>query len=262
MNILDAVILGLIQGLTEFLPISSSGHLVISKALLGLKTPGVTLEIWLHFGTLVAVLVYFRGKISILIQSLFKLRDDGGTENRTLLLALVIGTIPAVVIGITFKPFIESLFAKPVFAAVMLLVTGLILLITRWAKNRALKVSIGRGFVVGAAQAAAILPGISRSGSTIACAMFLGIEPALAAEFSFLLAVPAIGGAFLLDLVSSGAALFESDHFFLYILGALVSFIFGLLSIHYLLKIIRRGRFFYFGFYCLVIGVVSLIYLM
>jgi undecaprenyl-diphosphatase len=261
MSISDAVILGLIQGLTEFLPISSSGHLVISKALLGFKTPGVTLEIWLHFGTLAAVLVYFRRKISILMQSLFRLRDGGGTENRTLLLALVIGTIPAVVIGITLKPFIESFFAKPAFAAVMLLVTGLILLVTRHAKNRALKVSMGRGFVVGAAQAAAILPGLSRSGSTIACAMFLGVEPALAAEFSFLLAIPAIGGAFLLDLVSSGAALFESGQFFLYLLGALVSFIFGFLSIHYLLKIIRRGRFFYFGFYCLVIGGVSLIYL-
>jgi len=261
MNILDAVILGLIQGLTEFLPISSSGHLVISKALLGFKTPGVSLEIWLHFGTLVAVLVYFRKKIFILIRFLFNLGGGEGTENRTLLLALLIGTIPAVVIGITLKPFIESLFAKPAFAAVMLLVTGLILLVTRWAKNRGLSVSMGRGFVIGAAQAAAILPGLSRSGSTIACAMFLGVEPGPAAEFSFLLSIPAVGGAFLLDLVSSGGALFESGQFFLYLPGALVSFIFGLLSIHYLLKIIRRGRFFYFGFYCLVIGGISLIYL-
>ena len=261
MNAFDAIILGIIQGLTEFLPISSSGHLVLGKALLGLHKSGISLEIWLHLGTLIAVLVYFRRRLMALLRSLFPSRSEQSKTDRKVILALIIGTIPAGLIGVLFRSPIETVFASPKTAASMLIVTAVILLLTVLARNKSRQVNAARGLGIGLAQAVAILPGISRSGSTIACAMFLGIEPALAAEFSFLLAIPAIGGAFVLDLIESGESLLLSHELSLYFLGMLTAFIFGLASIHYLLKIIRKGKFFYFGFYCLAAGVISLIWL-
>jgi len=262
MNIFDVIILGVIQGITEFLPISSSGHLVLGKSLLHISTPGVSLEVWLHLGTLVAVMVYFRRRIITIIQALPGLsRPDMRQQDRTLLWALIVGTLPAVIIGLSFKRYIEEAFHSPHLVAAMLMVTGLFLIATVAAENRKKSVGIGRGLAVGIAQSIAILPGISRSGSTMSCAMFLGVDPVLAAEFSFLLAIPAIGGAFLLDTISSEESLLGSGQFPFYLIGAAVSFAFGLLSIHYLLKIIRTGRFFLFGFYCLVIGLISLIFL-
>jgi len=262
MTFLDAIILGVIQGLTEFLPVSSSGHLVIGEALLGLNTPGVSLEIWLHFGTLMAVLIYFRRRLV----DLFRVAIGGGDKsskntNRTLLGAIVIGTLPAIVAGLLFKSLIESVFDSPRFAAAMLIVTGLILILTLRAKNTGRKINLPNGLVIGLAQMAAILPGISRSGSTIACAMFLGVEPAVAAEFSFLLAAPIIALAFGYDLVFSGAALFSSDMILLYLAGTAAAFAIGMLAIHYLLRIIRTGRFYLFGFYCFAAGAISLILL-
>ncbi|MCP4568169.1 MAG: undecaprenyl-diphosphate phosphatase [FCB group bacterium] len=261
MNAIDAIILGIIQGLTEFLPVSSSGHLVIGETLLGLDTPGISLEVWLHVGTLVAVVGYFHRRITALVRSIFSSESEELLENRKLWKALIIGTLPAIVVGISLKAMIESTFDSPVLASGMLLVTGTMLLLTPLAQNKLRAIDHSRGFFIGLAQAVAILPGISRSGSTIACAMFLGIKPALAAEFSFLLAVPAIIGAFLLDFVTSGEKLFEAATLPLFLLGAAVSFIFGLLSIHYLLKLIKKGKLFYFGFYCLVVGGLGLVYL-
>lgn len=261
MNAIDAIILGIIQGLTEFLPISSSGHLVIGETLLGLDTPGISLEVWLHVGTLLAVVGYFHRRIIALIRSIFSSESDELRENRKLWKVLIIGTLPAMVVGISLRSVIESAFASPTLASGMLLVTGTLLLLTPLAQNKLRALDHSRGFLIGLAQAVAIMPGISRSGSTIACAMFLGIEPALAAEFSFLLAIPAIAGAFLLDLVISGEKLFEAGTLQLYLLGAAVSFVFGLLSIHYLLKLIKKGKLFYFGFYCLVVGGLGLVYL-
>lgn len=262
MTILDAIILGIIQGLTEFLPISSSGHLVIGEALLGLSSPGISLEVWLHFGTLLAVLLYFHRRLIGLVATIFGAGDPKYRDaDRNFLGAIIIGTIPAIVIGLLFKSAIESLFNSPRFAAAMLIVTGLILLATIFAKKSGQKINMPRGLAIGLAQAMAILPGISRSGSTIACAMFVGVEPSVAAEFSFLLAVPIIALAFGYDLVFSGSQLFASDTVWIYLAGTAVSFVIGLLAIHYLLKVIRTGRFYLFGFYCLVAGVVSLILL-
>jgi undecaprenyl-diphosphatase len=260
MNPLGTVILGIIQGLTEFLPVSSSGHLVLGENLLGLHSPGISLEIWLHFGTLVAVLVYFRRDLLRLLLSL-AVFDRSRRTDRMLILTLIVATIPAAVIGLLIKKEVDAAFDSPRFVAAMLLVTGAFLLLTRWAVNRARRMTIGRGFVVGLAQAVAILPGISRSGSTIGCGMLLGIDPAAAARFSFLLSIPAIGGAFLLDMVESGTALFSSSELPGFLSGAAVAFLFGILSIHVLLGLMGRGKFFVFGIYCLVIGTVSLIFL-
>lgn len=261
MNILDVFILGVIQGLTEFLPISSSGHLVIGQALMGLSSPGISLEIWLHLGTLLAVAVYFRGRVFSIVRSLIVVGETAAAADRTVFRALVVAMLPAVAVGLLLKARIETVFDSPTFAAVMLLVTAAVLMATRFARDKGRPVGIGRGLFIGLIQSAAILPGISRSGSTIAGGMFLGMSPSAAAEFSFLLAIPAIFGAFVLDAMKSGAALFSSGEIGLYLVGVAVSFLFGILSIHYLLKLIRRGRFFLFGFYCLVAGVISLILL-
>ena len=262
MTFLDAITLGILQGLTEFLPVSSSGHLVIGEALLGLNMPGLSLEIWLHFGTLMAVLIYFRRRfVDLFMAAAGRGMKESANSDRALIGAIIIGTVPAVVAGLLFKSQIESVFDSPRFAAAMLIVTGLILIITRRAKNTGRKINLPRGLVVGLAQMAAILPGISRSGSTIAGAMFLGVEPAVAAEFSFLLAAPIIALAFGHDLVFSGAALFSSEMIGLYLVGTLAAFAIGLLAIHYLLRIIRTGRFYLFGFYCFAAGAVSLILL-
>ena len=234
MTFAEAIILGIIQGLTEFLPVSSSGHLVISEHMLKISMPGVSLEIWLHFGTLVAVLVYFSPKIISLFKGVLVPSDPDSGEMRRLLWALIVGTVPAVIVGLFFKDFFESAFEAPTFAAAMLIVTGL-------------------------AQALAILPGISRSGSTIVTGMFLGVKPDKAAEFSFLLAIPAVGGAFLLDLMEHSSLLFGGDAMVHYLVGAAVSFLTGILSIHFLLRLIKRGKLFYFGFYCVVVGITVLV---
>ena len=261
MDISLAFILGLIQGLTEFLPISSSGHLVIFETLLGYQTPGVSLEVWLHFGTLLAVLVYFRRRIYEIIHSLLVPDRKNAGENRTILFALVIGTVPAMIVGLLFKSSIESAFKSPFLASIMLIVTGMILLLSYLAKDRRVDIKSGHGFLIGLAQAVAILPGISRSGSTIVTAMLIGISPARAAEFSFLLAIPAIGGAFVLDMYSTGGRAMFSGDLVIYLTGTATAFVVGYLSIHFLLGVINKGKFFFFGFYCLVAGAASLIYL-
>lgn len=262
MTIWDSIILGIVQGLTEFLPVSSSGHLVIGEALLGIHKPGISLEIWLHFGTLLAVIVYFFRRLRDLVCSLaFSRKEESAAQDRILLAGLIVGTVPAVVIGLLLKSTIETAFASPKLTGGMLLVTGVILLSTVPARNRDRVINLPRALAVGLAQALAIFPGISRSGSTIACAMHMGVKPAEAAEFSFLLAVPAIGGAFVYNLITSGENISGDGDALLYFLGMSVAFISGLLSIHYLLKIIRKGRFFVFGFYCLVVGAISLIFI-
>lgn len=257
MTIFQAVIMGVIQGLTEFLPVSSSGHLVIAEELLGLKTPGVTFEIWLHLGTLLAVLIYFRSWIFRLIRSLWN--GGRGADDRITVWALIVGTLPAVVVGFTLKSAIETAFSSPKFTAAMLVVTGFILFSTLLARNRGLFVSPLRSLIIGLAQAVAILPGISRSGSTISAAMLIGVEPAKAAEFSFLLSIPAIGGAFLLDALSAGESILPAGDIGGYLIGTAVAFLSGLLAIHFLLKIVRRGSFYLFGVYCLVVGIAAFV---
>jgi len=262
MNLFDVVVLGIIQGLTEFLPISSSGHLVIGQSVLGMTEPGVSLEIWLHVGTLVAVVVYFHRRLLAMAEAVVTTaKTPESAENRRFLWGIIIGTLPAVAAVILLRGYFEQAFDRPRLASLMLVVTGLILLMTYLASDRGKPVGPLRSIAIGIAQAAAILPGISRSGTTIACAMFLGIKPPRAAEFSFLLAVPAIAGAFVYDLLMSPASAAVPGHAQLYFVGALAAFAVGMLAIHLLLKIIDSGRFYLFGVYCLVAGVISFILL-
>jgi undecaprenyl-diphosphatase len=253
MTYLEAAILGVIQGLTEFLPVSSSGHLVLAEALLGVHPPGVTFEVVVHLGTLLAVLVYFRSRIIELVRSVF---DSKMKKSRAFLGYLILGTIPAGVIGVAFRGFFEAAFDSPVMAAVMLLVTGLILLSTRFAPKKKQPTTALRAFLIGLGQAVAILPGISRSGSTISAGLLLGVKPAEAAEFSFLLAVPAIGGAAVLSL--DDLSQLPADQMGQYGLGLVVSFVVALGAVYLVLESIRRGKFEYFAYYCFAAGAVGL----
>jgi len=250
---LDAIVLGILQGLTEFLPISSSGHLVLAEEILKVKQPGVSFELLLHLGTLLAVFIFFRARIMQLIRALF---DSSMKRERAVIGYLIIGTVPAGLVGVLFEDFFDRAFSNPAMTAAMLIVTGLFLLSTRFVAKRANHVQLPTAIIMGLGQACAIMPGISRSGSTIVAGMLSGVDPSEAAEFSFLLAIPAILGAVVLkmkEMANIDPALMGQ-----YAVGAIASFIFGLAAVYLLLAIIRKGKLDYFAYYCFAVGAVGL----
>jgi undecaprenyl-diphosphatase len=264
MTILDAIILGFVQGASEFLPISSSAHLVIGQGLLGVHEPSIFLEVALHVGTLFSVLIYFWRDIVQLISGFVKyltmkaktpFLNDFKTS-----LYIIIGSIPAGIAGLLFKDWFEAKFKSPAFCGYMLLITAVVLLLTRFVRTQNRPVNGIRALLVGVAQAVAILPGISRSGSTIATGLFLGITPTLAARFSFLLSLPAVAGASILKFSELAGSPLTSGDLIDFGIGALVSFVVGMAAIHYLLKLIAGRKFYLFGFYCLLVGVFTVLY--
>ena len=251
MTIFEAALLGIIQGLTEFLPISSSGHLVIGQALLNISIPGNAFEVVVHLGTLVSVLIVFWTDIWQLITSL------KSTTTQKYIIAIIIGTVPAVVIGLLFKDIISEAFENIRIVAITLIITGMILLTTKLINTKQKDITVGRGFLIGVAQAMAIVPGISRSGMTISLGMYLGIAPDKAAKFSFLLAVPAIIGAGLLTGLDMMEASEPMLHWSLLVVGFLSSLLVGWVSLKWLLGLIRLGKFHWFGVYCIIVGLLS-----
>jgi undecaprenyl-diphosphatase len=253
MSYLDATILGIIQGLTEFLPVSSSGHLVLAQEILGVKQPGVSFEVIVHLGSLLAVLIYFHAQIKLLVKSIF---HADMKRQRTVLIYLVIGTVPAALAGLLLKDFFERAFANPVMTSVMLLVTGMILLSTRFYKKGGKPVTFPAALVMGIGQAVAILPGISRSGTTISSGIWSGVQPSEAAEFSFLLSIPAIAGAATLE---SQELLNISHHLVgAYLVGAVCSFVLSLAAVSVVMTVVKRGKFDYFAYYCFAAGALGL----
>jgi undecaprenyl-diphosphatase len=252
MDIIDALILGSLQGMTEFLPVSSSGHLVLGQHFMGLSLPGNFFEVLVHLGTLCSVLVVFRTEILKLIQSI------KSAESKIMLSALVIGTIPAVLIGLSMKDKISQLFENPLAVSFSLILTGIWLVMTKWFVNQQSNINLKNGFLIGCAQAIAIIPGISRSGATIGVAMLLGISPEKAAKFSFLLAIPAIAGAGLLTAIDIDPALVSSLSSGTIIAAFFSSFLVGWAALTWLLKLISKGQFHWFGLYCMVIGILTL----
>ena len=251
MTIFEAALLGIIQGITEFLPISSSGHLVIGQKLLGISVAGNYFEIVVHLGTLVSVLIVFSTDIWQLTKSLKSKR----TQNY--IFTLVIGTIPAVIIGFLFKDIVSEAFENIRIVAVAWLMGGITLLTTKYIETKLRDITISRGLLIGIAQSIAIIPGISRSGITISLGMHLGVAPEKAAKFSFLLAIPTIAGAGLLTgldpMESSGSLL----PWFVLIVGFLSSLLVGWISLKWLLGLIKSGKFHWFGIYCLLVGLIS-----
>jgi len=264
-GILYLSLLGLIQGLTEFLPISSSGHLVIFQKLFSLSSPGVVIEAILHLGTLTAVCVYYYKDIYKIVVNFVKgIISKTGTnieyENDFFNLALFIfiGTLPAALFGIFFKDFFENTFKNVKLVYVFLNVTGIILFTTIFSKKKG-KLNLTKSLLIGIAQAIAILPGISRSGITIAAGMWLNVEKKEAARFSFLLAVPSILGAVVLSF--KDIQYLSLDFKMGLISGFFIAFIFGYLAIKVLLKFVFKNKFFVFGIYCVILGLIGVLFL-
>ena len=257
MTLWKAALLGIIQGLTEFLPISSSGHLVIGQHLLDLQEPEMLFDVGVHFATLIAVLIYFRREIFTILSGFFK-GDDKPARNMGII--IIIGTIPAVLVGLLFSDLIETAFSSPKMASVMLIVTGLVLISTarlKKMKRNFWEIKWHHALIVGVAQAIAILPGISRSGATISASLHLGISSEDAARFSFILSLPAIFGAALFEARKIAAV--PVSEFPALIVGMLAAGIVGYLAIAVMLKIVSRGKLYYFAPYCILLASIILL---
>lgn len=269
MTIFEALWLGILQGLTEFLPVSSSGHLVIAQAVAGIKNQGMAFEIYVHFGTLLSILVIFRNDLSEMLASFFrKLKSPGSIisgykddKDYRLLILLLLATIPAGVIGLLFKDFFEAAFSDVNFVGFALILTGIILFVSKFAVNRNKDVDGKRALIIGFAQAIAIFPGISRSGTSISAAMLTGVSGEKAARFSFLLAIPAIAGATLLQLLDVASSGPGNISYTIAGVGIVSSFITGTIAISLLMGVMRKGKMHYFAGYCIVVGLATIYFL-
>lgn len=247
--IILGIILGIVQGLTEFLPISSSGHLAILEGFFGVTEP-VALTAFLHLGTFIATVVFFFKPIIRLIRGLIKRR----LESITYTINIVIGSIPVVIFALIFRSWIEKSFVDFNLIVVLLGVTGVILLLTGIIKKREGKVNYLQALAIGVGQMFATLPGLSRSGLTISAGLFSGVSPEESFTFSFLLSLPAILGANLVELTNIS----KINNLPAMISGLVCSFIFGLIALRILRNTVRK-RFHFFGIYCLVISLIMLL---
>jgi undecaprenyl-diphosphatase len=264
MSLLQAIFLGILQGATEFIPISSSGHLVLVPWLLGWPEPGLAFDAIIHWGTVLAVLaVLWRDLYRLLLAGLKSVRTRSLADpNARIAWWIVIGTIPAAAIGYLFQDFFETLFGAPAAAAGFLLATGLILSVSERLGRRtreAKEMSWLEALLVGLSQAAAIAPGISRSGATIAAGLLLGVKRAAAARFSFLLMVPAILGAGILSLLDLASEGILASEWLLLVSGFLAAAISGYLCIRFLLNYLRQGRLYVFAIYVWLFGTAGLV---
>jgi len=251
LNIWQAIALGIVQGITEFFPISSSGHLVLLQGLFGFSEPKIAFDIFLHVGSLVSIFIFFRKDII----ELFK--------NRRLFALIMTASIPTFFIGYFMKDMAESLFAAPKTVGWMLAATGVFLLTASiYSKHSAGQKEPGllSSLIVGVAQGIAVIPGISRSGATIGSAILCGMKKEEAVRFSFLLAIPAILGAsvFKMSDITGGLSGKESLAFFM---GALAACITGVIAIKVLLELVKGNRLYIFGLYCIAVGAVTIIFI-
>lgn len=246
MSLFEAIISGIVQGVTEFLPVSSSGHLVILHRVAGLKEPQLLFDIFLHVGTLTAIfIVFWRDIIDIFI-----------TKKR-LGLFILLGTVTTVVFILIFGKWIEPAFANVKIVGSMLILTGTWLILGNFIRFGGGGLSGFRAFLIGLVQGIAAIPGISRSGATISTALFLGLDAKAAARFSFLLSIPAISCAFLFKIGQNGLTGFNAN----YVFGFIASCIVGVLSLRLLLRILYRNKFHIFGFYCISAGILVVLFL-
>ncbi|WP_111708990.1 undecaprenyl-diphosphate phosphatase [Lutibacter citreus] len=258
MNYIEAIILGIIQGLTEFLPVSSSGHLEIAKALFGndtLPSESLTFTVVLHFATALSTLVVFRNEVVQIFKGLFQFKWN---EEFQFSLKIIISMIPAVFAGLYFEDQFEAFFGGQILlVGFMLIITSLLLLFADKAKNTTKDVSFFNAAVIGVSQALAILPGISRSGATISSSVLLGIDRVKAARFSFLMVVPLIFGKIGKD-VMSGSINFESSQIGYLTIGFITSFVAGLFACKWMIAIVKKSKLSYFSLYCFIVGVIAI----
>lgn len=272
MEIYQGLVLGALQGLTEFLPVSSSGHLVLGQKLFGIEEPSLSFNIALHFGTLLAIFIIFFKDIKMMFSSFFRfLTVLNNKEKRSdlwqndigikLILLVLIGSVPTAVIGLLIKKYGMFLFSSTVSVGIMLIITGSLLWFSKKFSNTNIDIerfSHKKALLIGIIQGLAVIPGISRSGSTVASGLFLGIERQLAARFSFLLSIPAILGATLLelkDVFKEEALSFDLATVF----GTIVAFLVGLIALKWLIQIVNKGKFYLFAPYCWFLGLIALL---
>lgn len=268
MTILEAIVLGILQGITEFLPVSSSGHLVLMQHFLGIKESQIFFDVMLHFGTLGAVIIVYYRLIGSLIRTgffaLFQAdfyrhprRTISNTSDLRMLWYLLLGSIPTGLIAVLFKNSLETIFGKPMVVAAMLIVTGLILQLSRLEHRRLqaeTRLQAWHSPLIGIVQGLAIIPGISRSGSTISISLLLGLSPQAAAQYSFLLSIPAILGAVILKLKDVGEITIAPT---VIVAGTLTSSVVGYIALRFLLAILNRGKFSVFSYYCFALGIIA-----
>ncbi len=275
MTMFEAFALAVVQGATEFLPVSSSGHLVLVPAVLGWEKPPLNFDIVLHFGTLVAVLAYYRRELVVICRHIIGSAEEnqgseeksgplGNTSGRYLAVLIIVATIPAVTIGFLLKDWVEATLLNPLTAGIGLLVTGTALytadrLAARREGSEAGTMTRTDALLVGIAQAIAMMPGISRSGSTITAGLWRGLDREWSAKFAFLMSIPPIAGAFALaakDLAADADIVAQLP---CYLLGFVVSAVVGYGAIYAVIRSVGQGRLFVrFGIYCFTIGVLSI----
>lgn len=271
MRFIDAIIIGIVQGITEFLPVSSSGHLVLAQHLLGVQEPGLTFEVFLHFGTLISIFWVFRHRIVKIVNSfvvLYKKEERSqftASQDRWFGMLLIIGSIPTAIFYFLLSDYVEQAFMSTSFVGFALLVTGALLWVADilpGGKKPIGKTGIADALLIGSFQGLAVFPGISRSGSTISGALFRGLDRKTAAEYSFLLSVPAILGATLLEIISilrQGSGF--GQEWLYYLIGIVTSAVAGIFAITFLIRILVKHKLRYFSVYCWAAGILVLVLL-
>lgn len=260
MGLLEAIILGIIQGLTEFLPVSSSGHLELAKVLFGntsIPEESLTFTVVLHFATALSTLVVFRKEVLEILKGLLQFKWN---EEMQFSLKIIASMIPAVCIGLFFEEQLEAFFdGNILFVGLMLLITALLLLLADKAKNTHKSITFKSAILIGVSQSIAMLPGISRSGATISTSVLLGIDRVKAARFSFLMVVPLIFGKVAKDMLG-GEISFESSQIAPMAAGFIAAFIAGLLACNWMIALVKKSKLSYFSIYCTVIGLIAIGY--
>ncbi|MGQ9508519.1 MAG: undecaprenyl-diphosphate phosphatase [Thermodesulfobacteriota bacterium] len=258
-NLYQSIFLGAIQGLTEFLPISSSGHLVFFQSFFSLKEPPIFFDVLLHLGTLFAILLFFRKDIGSILKGIIGILKGKNDlkEEKQLLLWILLASVPTGLMGFLFKDWFESFFSKPRIVSVMFFATALFLWFTRWSKEKGrllLKMKWTDALLIGIAQGIAIIPGISRSGATISTGILCGLDRELSGRFSFLISIPSIIGATLLEWKHIG---WPSNNLIPFA-GMVIASGTGILSLTFLMKVIKIGKISNFSYYCFGMGVIML----
>lgn len=260
MDFIEAIVLGIIQGLTEFLPVSSSGHLELAKAILGdtsVPQESLTFTVVLHFATALSTLVVFRKEVAEIFKGLFQFKWN---DEFKFSVKIILSMIPAVFVGLLFEEELESFFGgKILLVGLMLLVTALLLLLADKAKNTNKEVTFSNSIIIGISQAIAMLPGISRSGATISTSVLLGIDRTRAARFSFLMVVPLIFGKIGKDLLG-GDLSFHSADIIPISAGFVAAFFAGLLACKWMIALVKKSKLSYFSLYCAIVGFIAIGY--
>lgn len=257
MEWLDALILGVIQGLTEFLPVSSSGHLELGKAILGdnsVPEESLLFTVVLHFATALSTIIVFRKDIFNLIAGMF----SGKMDDVIFAGKIILSMVPAVIVGLFFEEQLESLFnGNIILVGCMLIVTGLLLFLAGRAKNTGKNISWKDALLIGISQAIAMLPGVSRSGATISTSVMLGNDRTKAARFSFLMVVPLIFGKIAKDIMSGDISM-ESSASIPLLIGFIAAFVTGLIACTWMISLVRKAKLHYFSYYCFAVGLIAI----